>query len=224
MGGHTEITDLVRRPAVVTTAFGLTHEGSVVRTSGATPGDVVLMTKEAGIEGASILATDFADALRAAGLCEDLIREAAGKIRLVSVVPEALALAREGLASSMHDPTEGGLVAGLTEIAYASGTSIVAYAERIPVSRSTREVAGALGVDPLRMLSSGSLLATIPRESVDKALEVLDDVGVPVAVIGEVIEKRDYLLKLVRPDGSEEVFREPYCRDEVMELWTRSRQ
>ncbi len=224
VGGHTEVTDLVRRPVTVTTAFGIITENNVIKTSGAKPGDVVIMTKEAGIEGASILATDFADALRAAGVSERVIQEVAGKVRLVSVVKEALALVREGVVNSMHDPTEGGIVAGLTEIAYASKTSIVAYANKVPVSRSTAEVTRALGIDPLKMLSSGSLLATVPEEGVSRALKALDRAGVPATIIGKVTGRRDYLLKLVRDGGVEEIFKEPYWRDEVMDLWVRIKQ
>ena len=48
---------------------------------------------------------------------------------MVSVVPEAL-LAENKLANSMHDPTEGGILGGVAEIAYASGTTIRLYEEK----------------------------------------------------------------------------------------------
>lgn len=67
VGGHTETTPGLDRPIVGTTAVGLAPRDAYVTTSGARPGDYVVVTKGVGIEGTAILCTDFADLLRSRG-------------------------------------------------------------------------------------------------------------------------------------------------------------
>jgi len=73
IGGHTEYTPGIERPMVAVTALGIARKESIVRTEGAISGDLILMTKTAGIEGTSILASDFEDELRAKGVGEDIL-------------------------------------------------------------------------------------------------------------------------------------------------------
>ncbi len=224
VGGHTEVTDAVTHPLVITTAMGLTRRESIVRTSGAKPGDAVIMTKTAGIEGTAVLASDFKDELLRRGVPYAVVKEGEALIRQVSVVKEALTLAEHRLANSMHDPTEGGVIGGLTEIAYASNTSIIIDETKIPLNPVTKLLASAMRVDPLKMLSSGALLATIPEDKVNDALRVIrEEAGVDATVIGKVVERSDYLLRLIHADGSVEDFRNPLVTDEIMKLWLEAR-
>jgi len=223
VGGHTEVTDAVTHPLVITTAMGLTRKESIVRTSGAKPGDMVIMTKTAGIEGTAVLASDFKDELLRRGIPHAIVKEGEAMIRQVSVVEEALTLAEHGFANAMHDPTEGGVVGGLTEIAYASNTSIIVDESKIPLNPVTKLLASAMGVDPLKMLSSGTLIASIPKDRVDDALRaVKEEAGISATIIGKVVKRSDYLLHLTRTDGSIEVFRSPHVIDEIMKLWLRT--
>ena len=59
-GGHTEISAAVKQPIVAGDMQGLVHRGGLVTAAGARAGDLVIMTKAAGIEGTSILARRFA--------------------------------------------------------------------------------------------------------------------------------------------------------------------
>jgi hydrogenase expression/formation protein HypE len=103
------------------------------------------MTKGAGIEGTAILATDFADE---ADVDQSVIDEAAGYFDEISVIPDARAV-RES-ATAMHDPTEGGLVDGLLELAGAAGVDLRVAREAVPVRPPTRALCDAMGVDPVR--------------------------------------------------------------------------
>ena len=78
-----------------------------------------------------------------------------------------------------------------------------------------------MNLDPLRSLSSGALLATIPREKLGEAISKLESVGVRATVIGEVIEYKGHLVELHRVNGVVETLEEPYVEDEVMKLWER---
>ena len=221
VGGHTEHAPGVEKPVIAVTAIGVAGRDSFVATRGARPGDALVLTKYAAMEAAAVLATDYSEELRRRGVGEEVLREAARLQEMVSVVPEALLLAENKLASSMHDPTEGGVLGGAAEIAYASGTTIRLYEEKVLLHPAAKEVLEAMNLDPLRSLSSGALLATIPREKLGEAISKLESVGVRATVIGEVIEYKGHLVELHRVNGVVETLEEPYVEDEVMKLWER---
>jgi hydrogenase expression/formation protein HypE len=208
VGGHSEYAPALSTPMLVLTCFGLTDR--YVPTGGAEPGDRLVLTKGAGIEATAILATDFRD--RLAGEVDDATFEAAeGFYDEVSVVPDAAVL-RE-YANAMHDPTEGGLVDGLLELAVASGVRLEVDREAIPVREETRRLCGAAGVDPLRTFGSGALLAAVPEESTAAALSGLEERSIDAAVIGTVRESEEPALDL----GGHR-FEEP-VRDDMYALW-----
>ncbi|RLG78372.1 MAG: hydrogenase assembly protein HupF [Thermoprotei archaeon] len=224
IGGHTEYTSAVNHPIVISTAFGFTNREKIVKTGGARPGDVVIMTKYAGIEGTAILASDFTDWLLEQGVEASVIEEAKDLIDMVSVIEEAYLLAKMGIPNSMHDPTEGGIIGGVLEIAAASGVTIDLSVSNVPIHPLTLKLCDALGISPLRMLSSGSLIATVPPEIVDEALHLLKSLGVNVAVIGEVRQKDgDVLTRIIEGGKIKKELKDPYVEDEVMALWRRRR-
>jgi hydrogenase maturation factor len=46
-------------------------------------------------------------------------------------------------------------------------------------------------VDPLRLISSGSLLITVPKDATSTLVDLLGKEGITVAVIGEITEDRN---------------------------------
>ncbi|WP_254768982.1 AIR synthase family protein [Salinilacihabitans rarus] len=205
VGGHSEYVDALSRPLVSLTAMGATDR--FVPTGGAEPGDRVLLTKAAGVEGSAILAADFGDDL---GVADDVRERAEGFLSEISVVPDAR-IVRE-YATAMHDPTEGGVAAGLLELARASGVRIAVDRDDVPVRAATRTLCAAAGVDPLRIFGSGALLATVPASAVDDCLDALADAGIEAAEIGAVREG-DPVLDL---DG--ETVADP-VEDDLYPLW-----
>ncbi|MFQ3477230.1 hydrogenase expression protein [Halonotius sp. F2-221B] len=185
VGGHTEYVPALDRPLLSLTAFGRTDR--YVPTGGAQPGDKLLLTKGAAIEGTGILATDFAADAREAGIDDATLDRAAEFFEEISIQPEATHL--RAAATAMHDPTEGGVVTGCVELAAASGVDLAVDSESIPIRPETEAICAAMGVDPLRIFGSGALLATVPPAAVDDALDSLADAGIEAAVIGEVQER-----------------------------------
>ncbi len=179
VGGHTETVAGLSQPLLSLTCMGFAER--YVPTSGVAPGDAVILTKAAGIEGTAVLATDFRADLDAAGVDAEVVADATGFFDDVSVLPEATVLAP--LATAMHDPTEGGVLNGLVELACASGVRIDLREEAVPVRPATRALCTAMGVDPLRVLGSGALLATVPDDEADGALAALDAAGIDARVI-----------------------------------------
>ena len=181
VGGHTEYVSALDRPLLSLTAFGRTDYH--VPTGGAQPGDRLLLTKGAAIEGTGILATDFVDAAREAGIEQATLNRATGFFEEISVHPEAERL--RSAATAMHDPTEGGVVTGCVELAAASGVDLIVERESIPIRPETAAICAAMGVDPLRIFGSGALLATVPPSAVDPTLDALAEADIDATVIGE---------------------------------------
>jgi hydrogenase expression/formation protein HypE len=86
----------------------------------------------------------------------------------------------------MHDPTEGGVLNGLWEMAEASRLGVEIWADRIPVARETSKICSTLRLDPLKLMSSGCLLAAVAPRSVGLVVKVLRSRGVMVSEVGRV--------------------------------------
>lgn len=184
VGGHTEVTGAVTRQVVVGQMLGLAEGGRFVATGGLRPGDVVVQVGPAPIEGAAVLAQEAAE--RLGGLDERVMGAAAGALRDpgISVVEPAL-LSSELGATSLHDPTEGGLAAGLHEMADASGVRVRVDPDAVLWFEPGIAVCRVLGADPWATLASGTLLAGFPPEGADEALRALAARGHAAAIIGE---------------------------------------
>ena len=104
------------------------------------------MTKTAAIEGTAILATDFSEMLLNLGVSKEIINRGAEFIKDISVLKEALILREVGV-NSMHDPTEGGILCGLSEIAYSSNVKIIVWEEKIPIANITRIICSIIHIN-----------------------------------------------------------------------------
>ncbi|MEM2341566.1 MAG: AIR synthase family protein [Candidatus Bathyarchaeia archaeon] len=219
VGGHTERTSGIDRPLVGTTAIGIAKKDKIVTTSGAKAGDYLIMTKTAAIEGTAILCTDFASVLKNMGVKDEKIEKGAKFLTNISVAREALALAEMGLVTAMHDPTEGGILGGVSELAYASHKTIELWTDNVPIADETKLIAENLGIDVLRLISSGALIATVPSDKMDKALNVLQNLGIGAAVIGRVKDYAGHLVEVMRDSSLIEVLNDVYVTDEIFRLW-----
>lgn len=209
VGGHTEYADDRSRPLLSATCFGETDE--YVASGGARPGDEIVLTNGAAIEGGAILATDFRDRL-AAALPTAVIDAAADGLADVSVVRDAAVLRER--ASAMHDPTEGGVLTGLVEMAIASGVEFAVSRDDVPVREAVERACEAIGIDPLRTFGSGALLATVPEGEGDAAVADCREAGIDAAVIGTVRETDSIGVRLG------DALYESAVRDDLYDLWS----
>lgn len=185
-GGHTEVTPAVRQPVVAGDMQGLVRRGRLVRPGGARAGDLLLMTKSAGIEGTAILAREHARRARPVLGAAAHRRAACFAHRPgISIVREAAMAAAHG-ASAMHDPTEGGVAAGLAEMAAVSDCRLLVDLDTIPVHPITERLCAHFGLRPLGLIGSGALLATIAPRRAGALLRSFALRRVPARVIGRV--------------------------------------
>jgi hydrogenase expression/formation protein HypE len=193
VGGHTEVTPSLPRPIIMVTAFSLVDR--YVTSGEARPGDSIMMTKAAGLEGTAVLASS--GALGGAGIGKDVARRARGFLSKVSVVDEAVSGYGTGWVRSMHDCTEGGVLGAVYEMSLASGVGFFLSEEAVPVEPETRAICDALSLDPLKLIASGSILFSV-KPGKEKA--VRSAVGTKVTKVGRFVERGRVL---VRKDGRE---------------------
>jgi len=189
VGGHTEITLGLERPIMVGCLLGTVPRERLIRTSGARPGDAILLAGGIAMEGTAILAREHAPALRARGVPPAVIERAASWLEHpgISILPAARLLRETPSLHSMHDPTEGGLATALAELAEAAGVELRIDQAAIPMLPECDIICRALGLDPLGLLASGSLLATLEPGDVPAAVRRLTAQGILAARIGEVL-------------------------------------
>lgn len=179
-GGHTEVTDAVRRLVISATAVGTVEKDRLVFPGGAKEGDSLVMSKWAGLEGTAIIASDHSDKIKGIFTAEENMQALELK-KHVSVVQEGLIGAGFN-AHAMHDVTEGGVLGAAWEMAEAAGLGIELYLEDIPILPITRKVCGHLGLDALKLISSGCMLFAHAKG--DMLAAKLLGAGIPAKVIG----------------------------------------
>lgn len=189
IGGHTEITVGLDRPILVGTLLGEVAAEHLLRPGGARPGDDLLLTKAIALEGTALLARELRDRL-VPELGEEVVRQAAKLLYRpgISVVADAMALLDGGGVTALHDPTEGGLATGVHELAGVAGCGAELLLDAIPILPETRLFADNLGLDPLGLLASGSLLATVSPDRLDDAMAAARRGGVQVTRIGRMVD------------------------------------
>jgi hydrogenase maturation factor len=189
VGGHTEITYGIDRPIVIGCMLGEVASEQLVRPDEARPGDVLLITKGIAVEGTAIIAREKVDEL--SGLSESFLARCQGFLYDpgISVVRDAAIATDVGKVHAMHDPTEGGLATGLWELAEAARVGLEVDESAIPILPETRTLCERLGLDPLGLIASGTLLLAVAPGDVTAILSALGEAGIAAARVGHVVER-----------------------------------
>ncbi len=188
VGGHTEVTYGLDRPIVVAAMLGLVPRERDLSPENVQPGDIVLMTKAAAVEGTSIIARELADELLRRGFDKAFVERCAAMLHDpgISVLREAEAAVAAGGVRTMHDPTEGGVATGLWELAMAAAKRIVVDRSAIPILPECRRICDAFDIDPLGLIASGSMLIVVAPERADVVVEAVRAAGVPCTPVGRM--------------------------------------
>ena len=213
-GGHSEVTPMLTFPIVVGCCVGVAEKECYVTSKGAKPGDLLILTKSVGLEGTAILATDRFNQLLTE-LPKSTLLRAQRFFGDISVVNEAVLAFKTGCVTAMHDPTEGGVIGGIFEMAAASGVGFRVFEDAIPIADETKAVSKFFGIDPLQLIASGSLLISAGRAHGERVLIALRESGVEASAIGEFLPAITEH-EIVHYDGRTEKLRPPRCDH----LWT----
>lgn len=187
-GGHTEITVDLSRPIVSGTMLGEVAPERLITTAGARPGDSVLLVKPVPIEGTALIALERREALTARGYAGDAIARAQRLLRDpgISVVAPALLAAETADVHAMHDPTEGGVMTGLLEIAQGAGAGLSVDLDAIPILPEGLALCSEFGLDPLGTIASGALLVAVAQPDAARVASTLGEAGYATATIGRI--------------------------------------
>lgn len=212
VGGHTEVTNAVRQPVICATAFGRLSKETAAKKDAPRRGDVLLLTKSAGLEGAAVLATDRAEDLKNV-LTDDELQEAKDMMCDVSVAEEGRTAGEVG-TSAMHDVTEGGVFGAVWELAEAAGVGAWIDRTWIPVRDVTKKICDHYGIDPYRLISSGAMLLSARPEKAARIRAELAAKGIPCAQIGMIMNREDGVMEIadgalveIAPPKKDELYR-----------------
>jgi hydrogenase maturation factor len=134
----------------------------------------------------------------------------------ISVLKDAEIARQCGEIHCMHDPTEGGLAAGLLEIAIAADKGLIVEEDSIPVLRECKSLCKHYGLDPLGLIASGALLITLNPGHTEQVLKALKSKDVSATRIGKVLPKEDGL-KMKR--NNQIVALPRFNRDEITKIF-----
>ncbi|HHT97678.1 MAG TPA: hydrogenase maturation factor [Clostridiales bacterium] len=210
MGGHTEVTQAVNQVIITVTGVGKTKKTELVNTSGARPGDSIIVTKWVGLEGTAIIAVDKKTELLTR-YSNSFVDSAIKLLDEISVIPEAK-ISKEVGVSSMHDITEGGIFGALWEIGVASGVGLEVDINKIPIRQETVEICEFYELNPYKLMSSGCML--IVTDKANQLINKLKKANIPAEIIGVIKEgnKRTVI------NGEERRFLEPPRSDELYKV------
>ncbi len=192
VGGHTEITSAVNRVVVSVTAIGRTHDENLMKTANAKVDEYIYITKHPALEGTAILAKERQAVLKEAMTTSELAH-AESYIEQISVLKEA-EIGRQAGVSAMHDITEGGVLGAVHELCEATGLGCKIYSRQIELLPETEKICEYFGLNPLRLVSSGSMMMTVTVEKAVALEKALVEAEIDYARIGILTESTDKLL------------------------------
>ncbi len=196
VGGHTEVTQGLKRPVIIGSLIGEVERKKLVKSSGAEPGDVLILTKGIFIEGTSIIAREKEKKLKQKGFDSNFIEKCKNYLFNpgISVYKEALLANQHFKIKAMHDPTEGGLATGVAEIAISSNTGVLLEKKKKIILPEAFKLSVIFDLDPYNTLASGSLLIVIEKKYAENLIQFLKKNQIIATKIGKFIEKERGLL------------------------------
>ena len=129
----------------------------------------------------------------------------------ITVIEDAR-LARKYLPV-MHDITEGGVLGAVYEMCELFQMGARIRKEQIPVSKTTQKICSYYHIDPLRLISSGSLLIFADEKHHSGLTEEFRNTGIDLSLIGKLTEDKDILLidsdkqTAILPPSSDEIYK-----------------
>jgi thiamine-monophosphate kinase len=180
--------------------LGRVRRDEVLLRSGARPGDRVLVSGALG-EAAAGLAVLGQEGAVAAG--EELLQ---AYLTPTPRVREGRTIAKRGVATSMIDLSDG-LTSDIGHICERSGVGVRLWADRLPVSDATRDVAELVGERAVRWALEGGedyeLCLTVPLGQEEELVAaVKEETGTELTSVGEILG-REAGRWIVLPDRSE---------------------
>uniref|UniRef100_A0A7V3ZSR0 Hydrogenase n=1 Tax=candidate division WOR-3 bacterium TaxID=2052148 RepID=A0A7V3ZSR0_UNCW3 len=216
IGGHTEITPGLKKIILSGTMIGIRKKEKGLFPKKVNAGDFLFCIKEVPIEGISIIAKEK----------KEIVKDIIGEKKLnkflkynikpgISIVKEAILISGFRGTLAMHDPTEGGIINGIWELCEFLNKGIIVYGDKIPVVKGFEKVFEYFNMDPLKTISSGSLLVAI-KKGYEKNFELFckkKRIGSTLIGIFKNLNEGRYILK---KDRKVEILP---CQDDISKIF-----
>lgn len=207
IGGHTEITNSVNKIVVSATSIGVGETKDFKNKNNVVPGDRIVITKGVGIEGTGIIAFEKEEEILTQ-LGKNILDEAKLLLDKTSVVKDGLVANK--YAKGMHDVTEGGILGAVWETSSLYNLGAEIDYKKIKIHKSTQEICKYFSIDPLKLISSGTMLIIVSQENVHNLIEDLKKNNIPAFDIGQLTKNPEKILKF---DNKVEVIPSPESDD-----------
>lgn len=186
---------------ITTAGIGVIPDGVDIRPRRAAPGDVVIISGPIGLHGVAVMS-------RREGL------EFGTEIRSDSAPLNGLVSDMIGECSDIHvlrDATRGGIAAVFCEVAEAAGVGIAYDDSALPIPAEVAAACAILGLDAVAIANEGVLVAVVPPEHVDNAMNALHghEHGRHACVVGEVTEDHPGVVVARTPLGATRIVDRP---------------
>lgn len=182
--GHTARYEGCSFPWVgAVTVLAVGDPDDIVYPDSARPGDDLLVTKGPAVESTGLLTSLFPERV---ALDAETLAVAQSRLDDTDAVRDALAAGEAGHVTAMHDATEGGLLGAFHEMAHAAGVRLRVDSDRVPVMPGVLDACEALGMDPWRATTAGTLVLAVDPADTDAVVSALEARGTPVGVVGSV--------------------------------------
>ncbi len=211
IGGHTEFTSAVNSPTACAVMLAKKPKRDFTSLKKIEKGDYIFMTGSAGIEGTGIIAMEKSFELEQKfGL--DFVKRAKEYIEKTLVVDAGISASKVGV-KAMHDVTEGGVLGSIWEMISGAGLGCKINKSKIFVDEETKIICEHYGIDPFRLIGSGSLIIIVSKDRCKELEKALESSSTKFSIIGCVTDE-----KLLIDDGlSVSEIKEPYS-DELYKV------
>lgn len=185
-----QVSDAVIRPQYILSGFGKKDRSDAVQ-SVLRPGQELVVTGYIGSAGTAALAQRYEQELRKR-YPHTLIDRAKAFEKLVGAEEVARAISHFG-PCVMHNLNQGGIFAGLWEMAERAGVGLEVDLKKIPVKQETIELCEYFDINPYCFYSGGALL--VGTDQAEALTVYLTQKGIPAAVIGRVTDQRERVIR-----------------------------
>lgn len=124
-----------------------------------------------------------------------------------------IALACQNGAGIIRQIGDGGMFAGLWDLAKELNTGLEVDLKKIPILQETVEVCEFFRLNPYQLTSTGAMLMIC--EDGERLVEVLSEQGIPAVLIGKLTDNNDKILR----NGEEIRYIDRPAPDEMMKIF-----
>ncbi len=201
IGGDTKVVERTSKVMVYLTSTGIgipVREGRRYRLVDSRPGDAVLISGFVGDHGLAVLSKR-----EGLGFEQRIQSDCAPLGELILPLIRAV----DGV-HSLRDPTRGGLIGVLHDLAQSSGLEVWFDPKRVPVRNEVRAASEMLGLDAFEVANEGKMVVVTAAGDAARALSIMhaSTLGKDAAIIGGIRQpQRGPGLVIAHENGVEKV-------------------